>query len=587
MNAKAPLIILAICLFASGATAEDSSRDIGDGFEAELYPLRPIDTSSPRNTLRGFIDILDFYYSQANAVLESYRPSNRLFLSDEELARINSFEQRRDTIARALDLSQLPAALQTESHLTLLSLQLKEVLDRIDLPPLDQVPGAEAMASSEPRQWTIPHTEITIAQIVGGDRSGEYLFNAETVERIPEFYERVKTLPYREDSTPGIYERAAYGPGGLYHVIPPRWIGNLPGWAKARFFDQPVWKWVGIFVVLGAALLFAKIFRRVGRRFVRRRPDSRLRESWVRVLVPLSIVLVIPAVLHIFSENLRLTGQLFTITTQSLVTLLFLALTWTVWLSGNAVAESIVVSQHLRARSIDSQLIRLAARLIAIILSVAILVEGAARIGLPAYSVVAGLGVGGVAVALAARDSLANLLGSLVIMFEKPFRMGHWIKVGDVQGTVESVGFRSTRIRTFYDSVVSIPNDKVMNSAIDNLQVREFRRVKTTIQITYDTPVKKVEQFVNGIKELIKAHPDTRKDFFHVVLNDFGEHSLDVLVYFFLKVPDWSAELVQRQQVLLEIMHLAEDLGVRFAFPTETVHIESIAGGPGVAEKAI
>jgi len=211
-----------------------------------------------------------------------------------------------------------------------------------------------------------------------------------------------------------------------------------------------------------------------------------------------------------------------------------------------------------------------------IIAVVAILINGANRIGLPAYSVFAGLGVSGVAVALAARESLANLLGSLIIMFEKPFSIGHWIRVGDIEGTVEDVGFRSTRIRTFYNSLVSIPSSKLIEATVDNLGLREFRRIKTVIQITYDTPPGKVEDFVEGIKSIIESHEHTRKDYFHVVFHDFGASSLNILVYFFLKVPDWSAELVERQRIFIEIMKLAENLGIRFAFPTQTLHLETM-----------
>ena len=105
---------------------------------------------------------------------------------------------------------------------------------------------------------------------------------------------------------------------------------------------------------------------------------------------------------------------------------------------------------------------------------------------------------------------------------------------------------------------------------------RKFRRVKTLIQVNYDTPVERLESFVEGIKKIIEEHPNTRKDFFHIVFNDFGEHSLNVLLYFFLKVPDWSTELLQRQKIFLDIMKLAESMDVKFAFPTRTLHVKSI-----------
>ena len=131
------------------------------------------------------------------------------------------------------------------------------------------------------------------------------------------------------------------------------------------------------------------------------------------------------------------------------------------WLSmiAASLAEAIIASEHLRTGSLDSQLIRLGLRFAGIAIALGLLIQGSWELGFPTYSVLAGLGVGGLAVALAARDSLANLLGSMLIMIEKPFRVGHYIRVSGSEGTVEDVGFRSTRIRTPDNSLISIPNN--------------------------------------------------------------------------------------------------------------------------------
>ena len=214
-------------------------------------------------------------------------------------------------------------------------------------------------------------------------------------------------------------------------------------------------------------------------------------------------------------------------------------------------------------------------RFAGILVAIGFLIRGADELGFPAYSVLAGLGVGGLAVALAARDSLANLLGSMLIMFEKPFRVGHVIRVAGSEGTVEDVGFRSTRIRTADNSLISIPNNAVVNATVENLSLRQARRQRFFVQITYDTPREKVEALADGIKQLITDHPLANQSNFQVRFNNFSESSLDILVIFHLNVVDYTAELKEREEILLQIMGLAAEIGVEFAFPTRTLYVEN------------
>ena len=188
---------------------------------------------------------------------------------------------------------------------------------------------------------------------------------------------------------------------------------------------------------------------------------------------------------------------------------------------------------------------------------------------------IAGLSIGGLAFALAAQDTIKNFFGSLMIFVDRPFQVGDWITSGDVDGTVEEVGFRSTRIRTFRNSVMYIPNGVITNQMIDNHGLRVYRRFMTTIAVTYDTPPELIDVFVEGLKEIVKLHPLTRKDYYEIHFNDMSDSSLNILFYIFFKVPTWSEELRARHEILLDIMKLAERLGVNFAFPTQTLHVET------------
>jgi MscS family membrane protein len=195
-------------------------------------------------------------------------------------------------------------------------------------------------------------------------------------------------------------------------------------------------------------------------------------------------------------------------------------------------------------------------------------------------SLIAGLGLGGLAIALAAQDTVRNLLGGVTIFADKPFEVGDWVVVNGVEGTVETVGFRSTRVRTFYDSLVSVPNGNLMDTGIDNMGRRQWRRYRTTLGVGYHTTPDQMQAFVEGIRAIIQTNPGMRHENYIVEFHGFGASSLDVLVYCFIDAADWNEELRTRHVLNLDIMRLAESLMVDFAFPTQTLHIAEMPGQP-------
>jgi len=555
-------VLLALCLLPLWAVP---------AFAGEDNPLKPIDTSSPRSTLSGFLEFMDKGYHKGTGLMNTYIDSGKLYATAEDAEIMRESFHYQEAAQRAMDLSEIPPAMLHESARRL-AIQLKEVLDRVDIPPAESIPDAEAMAKAEFKRWSLPNSEIRLRRVESGPRAGEYLFSPETISRLPEFYAKVKNLPYKPGASVGWHEFSSYSPAGLAFVlrdlVPPRWLLDKPGrqtWTT--FLDQPLWRWAGIVAVLGIGLGFVLLSFRLGRRWAGG-PGSAGR--WAYLVCPMSLVLVTPLAATILSEALRVSGVVYQVLTLSLWSLFYLALTWAVWSAGGAVAAALIAGEKLLTTSIDSQLIRLVARLFTVIAAVFILVAGADRVGLPAYSVLAGLGVGGLAVALAAQQTLANLLGSLIIMFEKPFAVGDSIKLKDTEGTVENVGFRSTRIRTLHNSLVTIPSSQLVNSTVDNLQLREYRQVKTRLNLACHTPPEKLAAFVESVRNMLESRPATRKDNIQVCFYEFGPASLDILLNFFLKVPDRASELAERHQILLDILRLAEEQGLSFALPVQT-----------------
>lgn len=222
----------------------------------------------------------------------------------------------------------------------------------------------------------------------------------------------------------------------------------------------------------------------------------------------------------------------------------------------------------------DDQLLPVLQKIVVSVVWIIGLVYVLSYLNLNLTAILAGLSIGGLALALAAQDTVKNFFGSVMIFLDRPFQIGDWIHFDDVDGIVEEVGIRSTRIRTFSNSLVYVPNAHLADATIDNMGLRQFRRYKTTLGVTYDTNPEIINVFVEGIKEIIMIHPTTRKDYFEVSLEGFGASSLNILLYCFFEADDWSKELKGKHEVNYAIIKLANDLGVRFAFPTQTIHIE-------------
>ncbi len=247
---------------------------------------------------------------------------------------------------------------------------------------------------------------------------------------------------------------------------------------------------------------------------------------------------------------------------------------WALYKLVDPISKTMARAAERTESNLDDQLVPLLSKTAKIVIVILALLTIIQSLGVNVFSLVAGLGIGGLAIALAAKDTAANFFGSLMILFDQPFKIGDWIKMENIEGTVTDIGFRSTRIKTFYDSEVVIPNSTVANANIDNMGRRQFRRVYTSLGLTYSTTKEQMESFTKGLKDIITKHPNTRKDKIHVNFNSMGESALDVLVYYFIAVNNYEAELKTKEDVLLEAMKLAKNCGVDFAFPSRSLYLE-------------
>ena len=412
----------------------------------ELYPLEPPDTSSPRSTLQVFMETMHKAYQKQ--LIRGY--------SNEKVGELLGHA------AQCLDLSGIPPTTlqQVEEETALL---LKEILDRIEVPPYKEIPDKDASDFAFLRNWNVPHTAITIVKIEEGPRKGEFLFSSDTVARIHEFYERVEHLPYKPGASVDAYEDYIFGPGSL---IPRRLIRSLPAWAKIGIYGQALWQWIGFLFLLIVACVMVMLVFRWTRPKIPDDEETASRWTWRALVFPLGWMIIARLVEYFLDVQINITGNVFQITKIVLRSMLFIAAGWAIIAIGNGIAEGIITSKRAR---FDPNLIRLISRLVTLVLLCVLLWNASDYLGLTLTAVFASAGIVGLGVALAARETLANLFGGVSIFLDRPFKSGDYIVLDSGErGEVVNVGLRSTRIITRDDIQISIPNSIITNEKVIN-----------------------------------------------------------------------------------------------------------------------
>jgi len=385
--------------------------------------------------------------------------------------------------------------------------------------------------------------------------SGQWVFTKEAIEGIDALYSEV--FPYGTDKL----------------------LKHLPKFGTKKFFGLYVWQHIAILLLIIISVLLHKLLSFLIERFiyrlVRRMGYARLAKNYfIPVARPISI-LIISIILIVLLPVLQLPALASFYINTAIKALLPFFITIVFYKMVNVFCLYLEKLAGKTETTLDDQLVPLIRK----ILKIFVIAVGGLfilqNLNINITALLAGLSIGGLAFALAAQDTIKNFFGSVMIFIDKPFQIGHWISTSDINGTVEEVGFRSTRIRTFSNSLVYVPNGKLADTTIDNHGLRQYRRFNTTISITYDTPPELIEVFVSGLHKIVEDHPFTRKDFFIIRLNDFGASSLNIMFYIFFEVATWPEELKCREEIILKIIKLSDTLNVRFAFPTQTLHMES------------
>jgi len=465
-----------------------------------------------------------------------------------------------ETAADCLNLESVPPEVRTLQGREA-AVNLKDVLDRTILVDILEIPKA----TDGP-----PYVVLKIpAGGIAIDRTGTgaWLFTTETVTEIDNLYEAVRDRPIVK----GVGVEAPTGA-----TLGLKLRSMMPESLRFRFLFLEFWQWLGLLIIVFFGVIFGRIVSAVSARVLERILERRFtmidRDSSIRAFEPLAaLVMVLVWGLGIFWLGLPM--KVFTLYYQVIRVVAVVAVAVSAYRFIDVLSDVLQKKAEATPTQYDDMLVPLVRKSLKIFIAAAGLLTVAQVLGSNVTALFASVGIGGLALALAAQDTVSNFFGSLMVILDRPFQVGDWIKTGDVEGTVEEVGFRSTRIRTFYNSLITLPNANLIKASVDNLGDRTYRRWSTRLGIAYDTPPETIDAFCEGIRELVRKHPYTRKDYYHVYFNEFGDDSLEILVYVFFQTPDWATELRERHRLGIDIVRLAAKLGVEFAFPTQTLYL--------------
>jgi len=247
---------------------------------------------------------------------------------------------------------------------------------------------------------------------------------------------------------------------------------------------------------------------------------------------------------------------------------------WLLMRAVDAVAEQMETVADSTESRMDDQLIPILRKLAKFILVAIGIIFYMQSNGYPVSGILAGMGIGGLAMALAAQDSIAGIFASVVIFLDKPFMVEDFVEVNGVVGTVEEIGIRSTRIRTVEKTLVTIPNKELMDSNINNFSKRPKRRTASTIGVTYDTTPEKMKELLVRLRDMLSDDEDVDNENVYVNFKGFGDSSLDIDMKYFILTADYRKWIYKNEDINLKIMNIVYDLGLDFAFPSTTVYLQ-------------
>ncbi|MCG6907210.1 MAG: mechanosensitive ion channel family protein [Desulfobacteraceae bacterium] len=521
-----------------------------------------IQTDSPRQTIETF-----------QALTRSLEERFNAYLVDKSRANFAALESLVPYFHTLIDLSAVAPSARYDVGMDTLG-YLLDIFGRIDPLDLEAIPDqATVEAGQVGEYWRIPRTPITITKIQGGEREGEFLFAARTITVAPRFYKRIAHLPLRSSLEIASWTQAMPQVTG---PMIPKWIpANIPAPLQEIWQKTPIWKVIAVALMTTLAAVLLTVFHRMVNR---KKAKGQFSTALRRALTPIATLLFFSWFSNFITLQINVAGGFAIIVETTTTIIMYLAAAWLAWLLLRALFAGIVRSRNIPEDSFDAHLWRLAGKLLGIAAVVVILARAAHYLGVPLYSVIAGLGIGGLAVALAIRPTLENLIGGIILYVDQPVRVGDFCSFGDKTGTIESIGVRSTKLRALDRTLISIPNAALADMQLINYAKCDRMLIMTIIGLRYETEPDQMRYVLVKIREMLHAHPRIDSETIRVRFFEYGASSLDIQIRIYALTRDWNEFFAIREDVLLRINDIVREAGTGFAFPSQTMYFSRDQG---------
>ncbi|MGR5278405.1 mechanosensitive ion channel family protein [Vibrio rotiferianus] len=521
---------------------------IFSSFVVSSTTLELSDTSSPRQTLASFM-------RDSSIVIEHWQ---------QESLHLKEAQYAYSQVQRTMDLSMVPNRSRTVVVMEKVIL-LRELLDRIDQEIHQFAPNLEQVVEQGIEHWRFGNTEIVISRQLEGERSDQFLFSSSTIQSLPRWYRTMAMSPYYSEQRPDYYQEFLISPGPLFSK---QFILSLPKSFNELHGPLPMWQWFALTGILVACRILMKICFILGERWNLRWESRGLKWQAGRLLSLIGVVNLLLLARWIIDDGVWITGGVYQLFTTAFLFAQFFFVSWLIMAIFNYFADIYAFKKH-NGKYVDSSLITVLARIFGGLTIVILGIYVIEFMGFSISPILAGLGVGGLAVALAIRPILENVINGLTLYADGGVKLGEFCRYGDKLGTIESIGLRSTRVRTLERSLITIPNSEFANMEIDNLERRDKRRMDHVIRLRSETTLEQLRVLIVNIRRLLLQHPMIEEDPVRVRLMGVGEYSININMMAYISCRDHEEFMAVQEDILFAMLTQVDSVGAKIAHSTQ------------------